>query len=39
MRNMHHIIEEVRINEPNAEIIDWDIIEKIGLHDTFNDMQ
>ena len=39
MRNMHHIIEEVRINEPNAETINWEIIEKIGLHDTLNDMQ
>ena len=39
MRNMHHIIEEVRINESNADIINWEIIEKIGLHDTLNDMQ
>jgi len=39
MRNMHMLIEEIRINEPNASIINWELIERLGLQDELNDTQ
>ena len=39
MRNMHMLIEEIRINEPNASIINWELIERLGLQDDLNDTQ
>ena len=39
MRNMHMLIEEIRINEPNASIINWELIERLSLQDELNDTQ